>query len=422
MKRTIPPQGGYTPGSTRRGEETVSILKSGLWTVLLGVFVNTAAQAYLYATLPSVGRSIGLVETQTGLILGGGGLLGMLTAPAWGYLSERWGRRPVLVLAMSAVGVSPLVLALMLGGVAAALAAISVFLVVLGARSIQAAFGSALIPVSQAYIADITPSSDRTGGMGLLGAAISVGTIGGSALVWVIGGMSSVAGFALIAASAVLAFLLALVFLPEPERHVAKERDASTVPFRKLWPYFTITAFAMTAYSIVQPVMGLRLMDQLGLSQPEAIGLAGAAVTCTAVAMVIAQAILTPLLRWSPSVMVQAGGVGAVLGLVVVALGTDIVVILSAMTWLGLSLGLVLPGNLAAVSLATGSGAQGKVAGLNTVALGIGLAVGPIVGTAIYGVSYTAPFWLAAVLAFGVAAFAFVASQRRGSEAMPAKV
>ena len=230
----------------------MSILKSGLWTVLLGVFVNTAAQAYLYATLPSVGRSIGLVETQTGLILGGGGLLGMLTAPAWGYLSERWGRRPVLVLAMSAVGVSPLVLARMLGGVAAALAAISVFLVVLGARSIQAAFGSALIPVSQASIADITPSSDRNGGMGLLGAAISVGTIGGSALVWVIGGMSSVAGFALIAASAVLAFLLALVFLPEPERHVAKERDASTVPCRKLWPYFTITAFAMTAYSIVQ--------------------------------------------------------------------------------------------------------------------------------------------------------------------------
>lgn len=388
----------------------MSILKSGLWTVLLGLFVNTAAQSFLYATLPSVGRGIGLLETQTGIILGGGALLGMLTAPLWGFLSERLGRRPVLVLAMSTVGISPLVLAFMLGGVAAGLSATVVFAVVLLARSVQAAFGSALIPVSQAYVADITAPEGRTAGMGVLSATIGIGTVGGSALVWLVGGFSSTAGFAFIGISAFLAFGLALALLPEPKRHTTIERDANVIPFAKIWPFFTVTALAMTAYSIVQPVIGLRLMDQFSLPQTSAIGIAGAAVTCTAVAMVIAQAIVTPRLRWPPALMVQIGGLGAAAGLVVIALATEIVLILVAMTWLGLSLGLVLPGTLAAMSLSTGPGAQGKVAGANTVAFGIGLATGPIAGTAVYGIAFTAPFWFAAILALGVAGFALVAS------------
>ncbi len=388
----------------------MSILASGLWTVLLGLFVNTAAQAFLYATLPAAGRGIGLVETQTGLILGGGAILGMLTAPVWGFLSERWGRRKVLVLAMSAVGISPTVLALMLGGVAATIPVIATFTILLCARSVQAAFGSALIPVSQAYVADVTPDDKRTAGMGILSATISIGTVTGAVLVWVVGGFSPAIGFGLIASAAILAFVLGFFMLPEPQRHVAAERSAHTVPFRKVWPFFTITALAMTANTIVQPVIGLRLMDQFGLPAAAAIGFAGATVTCTALAMMFSQAVLTAWLKWTPARMLRVGGLGAILGLSVLSLADNQMLIIGSMIVVGLSLGLVLPGNLAAMSLATGANAQGKVAGINTLALGVGLALGPIAGTAIYGISYTAPFWLAALLATGVAVIAFVAT------------
>ena len=64
------------------------------------------------------------------------------------------------------------------------------------------------------------------------------------------------------------------------------------------------------------------------------------------------------------------------------------------------------------MSLATGMGAQGKVAGINTVALGIGLALGPIVGTTLYRVSYVAPFWLAVGFAAGITVIAVIASRR----------
>jgi DHA1 family tetracycline resistance protein-like MFS transporter len=92
--------------------------------------------------------------------------------------------------------------------------------------------------------------------------------------------------------------------------------------------------------------------------------------------------------------------------------------ILVSMGVLGLSLGLVLPGNLAAMSLATGSGAQGKVAGINTLALGVGLVLGPIAGTAIYqALGFTAPFWLAGAFALGIVVIAFAAA--RGKAATP---
>ena len=96
--------------------------------------------------------------------------------------------------------------------------------------------------------------------------------------------------------------------LPEPQRHVAAERSAHTVPFRKVWPFFTITALAMTANTIVQPVIGLRLMDQFGLPAAAAIGFAGATVTCTALAMMFA--IMTSYTRARAESLIEKCKVG----------------------------------------------------------------------------------------------------------------
>jgi hypothetical protein len=73
--------------------------------------------------------------------------------------------------------------------------------------------------------------------------------------------------------------------------------------------------------------------------------------------------------------MLVVGGTGAFAGLLALCVAPGLPFIIISMAALGASLGLVVPGNLAAMSLATGMGAQGKVAGINTVALGIGLAL-----------------------------------------------
>ena len=83
--------------------------------------------------------------------------------------------------------------------------------------------------------------------------------------------------------------------------------------------------------------------------------------------------------------------VAGLVGIVTLAITTNFLVLVGGMIILGGAIGLLLPGNLAAMSLATGVKAQGKVAGINTLAMGVGLVVGPTAGTAIYHASPVAP-------------------------------
>nr|MBL8457156.1 MFS transporter [Zoogloeaceae bacterium] len=64
--------------------------------LFLALLCNAAGQSFLNVVLPPLGRRLGFSDLQTGLILSVSALLLMLTAAAWGYASERIGRRPVI--------------------------------------------------------------------------------------------------------------------------------------------------------------------------------------------------------------------------------------------------------------------------------------------------------------------------------------
>ena len=89
---------------------------------------------------------------------------------------------------------------------------------------------------------------------------------------------------------------------------------------------------------------------------------------------------------------------------------------------LGGAIGLLLPGNLAAMSLATGVKAQGKVAGINTLAMGVGLVVGPTAGTAIYHASPVAPYWTATLVLVVLAAVVFFAAKPKDATVTTAAI
>lgn len=370
----------------------------GRWIVALGLTINTAAQAFLFATLPTVGRGIGLHEGETGAILGLGALLGMLLAPAWGFASERFGRRPVLLATMIGMVVSPLIFFVVLGPLPALLPGIAILVMLLATRSIQAGFGAGLIPTAQAYFADITTAGKRGAGMGMMSAAISCGSVAGAALVWIVAGFGTVPGFIVLSVLGGLTWCLALLQLPEPPPKPAVSPDASKIQFGRVWPFFLITMLGMAAYGMMQPIVGLRLMDQFGLPQADAIGRAGAVLTGTALAMMLAQFVVAVRLAWPPQRMLLVGSICGLVGLLAVGFAADFTMLLGAMMLVGASIGMILPGNLAAMSLVTGAKAQGKVAGLNATAMGLGLVLGPMSGPALYRVAPGVPGWIAASL------------------------
>lgn len=379
----------------------------GGWIVALALVINTSAQAFVFAVLPTVGRGIGLSELQTGGVLGVGALLGMLVAPGWGFASERFGRRPILLTTMAGVVISPILWATALGVTAEILPLMFTFAFLIGARCIQAGFGAGLIPTAQAYFADVTTPGKRTAGMGLMSGALSLGTVAGSALVWAFSGFGTFYGFVTLSVLATVTLCFAIMRLPEPTRPETVARDAHKIPFKTVWPYFVITTLGMTALGMVQPITGLRLMDQFGLSNAGAIGQAGAVLTGTSLAMLFSQSVLAVRLGWPPHRMLAAGAIAGFVGIVALAFTGEYAVMVGAMIILGGAIGFLLPGNLAAMSLATGVKAQGKVAGINTLAMGVGLVIGPTAGTAIYHASPVAPYWTATLVLAVLAAVVF---------------
>jgi DHA1 family tetracycline resistance protein-like MFS transporter len=377
---------------------------------------NAAGQSFLLVILPPLGRQLGFSDIQTGLILSVSALLLMVSAAAWGYLSERIGRRPVLVIALAGAALalaafSAIIGARMDGGLAPATALVLFFAIRCG----QVIVSGGLMPVAQAYMADVTAPERRASGMGLLGAAYGLGVIVGAAVAWRIGGGNAVLAFALLAILAGLGFLSVLLFVSEPNRREKQEASAAIrLPIAEIWPFLAITLVAVSTSSILQQVTALRLQDALQVPPEESIAKAGAALMATALVMITVQGVVLRFLTWRPERLLCTGAVLAALAMLLGSFARSYAEIFGALVLFGAALGLMLPGNLASLSLRAGGDAQGKAAGVNAIGQGLGMAIGPVAGASLHQVAPEAPFAASAILLALAFCLAVAASRSRG--------
>ena len=157
--------------------------------------------------LPFYAEEFGASATLLGLLLATHAAMQFVFSPIWGRLSDRIGRRPVMLVTIAGTSVALLVL-----GLAPGLAWLFV------ARLLSGVFG-ANISVATAYVADVTEEKDRTRWMGMVGASFGVGFLLGPA----IGGLLAPYGHAvpmfLASAMAAANCVWAAFSLREPERH-----------------------------------------------------------------------------------------------------------------------------------------------------------------------------------------------------------
>lgn len=367
--------------------------------LFLALVTNAVGQSFLFVVLPGLGRRLGFSDLQTGALLSASALLLIVSAPAWGFLSERIGRRPVLLIGLAAATLAPLGYSFVTTSrLADALSAFGALTMLFMLRLTQAAIAGGIMPAAQALIADTTATTRRAQGMGLLGAAYGIGAIIGAGLAWRLGGAEPTLAFGLVASACGLGFVAVLLFVPEAAHSSAPDRSRGRLALPELWLYFAITLLAITAYAMLQQVMALRLQDALQMSPEEAIGKAGAALMVTSIAMISVQGVGLRFLGLSPARLLRLGAVIAVPALCLLALAPAYPAMLVALVAFGAALGLMLPGNLASLSLVAGRDAQGKVAGLNAIGQGAGMALGPILGAALHQLSPSAPFWAVVLL------------------------
>lgn len=149
-----------------------------LWLIALGQFIETALPQATNSGGPAAGGESLLIVVLGGILASLYSLLQFLTAPYWGRLSDRLGRRTVLLITSTGLAVSYLVWVLS--------QSFTLFII---SRVIGGCM-SGNMGVASAAMADITTPEDRTRSMGLVGAAFGMGFILGP----VIGGLSAILG------------------------------------------------------------------------------------------------------------------------------------------------------------------------------------------------------------------------------------
>ena len=184
--------------------------------LFLTVFLDLIGFGIVLPLLPSYGARYTSSAALIGALVATDSLLTFLLAPAWGRLSDRIGRRPVLL-----IGLAGSVLSYVIFGLAGSFLALVISRVVSGATG-------ATIHVAQAYLADVTPPERRSHAMGLIGAAFGLGFTIGPA----IGGSASAYGDALpgFIAAAITGVNLVMAWLGLPETEVRRRPDYRPLP------------------------------------------------------------------------------------------------------------------------------------------------------------------------------------------------
>lgn len=328
-------------------------------------------------------------------------------APIWGRLSDRYGRRPILLLGLVGSGVAYLVFAW----------ADSLFW--LFASRILAGVGGSTIPVAEAYIADVTPPERRAANLGLIGAAFGLGFTVGPALGGITASWSTAAPGHLAAALCLINAALAAVLLPET-RTLAPPDEAtatSATPGRRRRPGWAFTAtglrealrepalrqvlglyFLFTiAFAVIQPTLSLFGASRFGLDAREVgylfafLGLVSAIVQGGLVRR------LVPL--FGEVRLIRLCGIPFAGGLLILAWAPTLVWVIVGLALLALGYGGTLPSVLGLVSRVAPASQQGGVLGVGQSVGSLGRIVGPAAAGAALDVSTTLPYALGATVA-----------------------
>jgi MFS transporter, DHA1 family, multidrug resistance protein len=186
------------------------------------MFLVMVGFGIIIPVLPFYAENIGASPTQLGLLMAVYSLMQLLFAPMWGRISDRIGRKPVIM-----IGIVGLSLSFFLMGVSSSLWMLFV------ARIIGGILSSANMPTVMAYVADITAPEDRGKGMGIVGAAIGLGFVFGPAIGGVFSKISLSMPFYIAGVTSVLTFFL--VWLLLKESLTQESRDQQDKEITSVW-------------------------------------------------------------------------------------------------------------------------------------------------------------------------------------------
>jgi DHA1 family tetracycline resistance protein-like MFS transporter len=369
----------------------MKLRSSPIFVVFMIVFIDLVGFGIIIPLGPYYATNLGATATQVGLMMTIYSLMQFLFSPFWGKLSDKVGRRPILLMSLFGSGISYLIFAFS-----------THYWMLILARALAGFFG-ANISTAMAYIADVTDEKNRSKGMGLIGAAFGLGFIMGPA----IGGILSEIGlklgdqppfgigFSALGASVICLanFLFAVKVLkesltdekkqkiqPRESRYILTKKFLSTPTQGILILMMFITTFA---FAHMEATLALFVKDGWGWDFMKA----SFAFAYVGVISVFTQGYLIRKLmpKYGEPPLMFTGLVFSAVGMLGISLSTEVWMLGVSVTLMGLGTGMFNPSNLGSISLSSSAQDQGKALGVSHSFSALGRILGPLSGGFIYG-------------------------------------
>jgi multidrug resistance protein len=376
------------------------MLRSPLFLMALTIFIDFAGFGLILPLLPFWAQHLGANPAGVGLILTIYALAQFIFTPVLGTLSDRYGRKPIIVGS------------LLIEAFSFALSGLAGSLVVLLIARFIGGLGASNIGSAQAVVADVTPPEGRARGMGMIGAAIGLGFVVGPAIGGLLAPIGPSVPFIVAMAVAIVNALLVISFLPETHKEQgAAKMGSSTKPGRGLLPaglgkllrnpaitrLIVINLLFTMAFTAMEAVYPLFSQHTFGWTAKEN----GYIFTYVGLIVVLMQGGLVGQLvkRFGERKLLIAGLVTLGAGLALLPWSTSLALMLVALGILSAGNGAVTPTTSALLSLASPREAQGETLGLAQGVAGLGRVIGPLVAGSIYAlIGPGAPFLAGSVL------------------------
>lgn len=379
----------------------IALKNKNLWILFFTMIVIMLGFGMIIPILPFYVKSFGASGSALGALMATYGLLQFIFAPIWGSLSDRYGRKPILM-----IGVLGNAIAQLLFGLSSAL------WMLFAARILAGVLSSATLPTAMAYIGDSTSKEQRGGGMGMIGAAMGIGMVLGPGLGGVLAARSLSTPFFLASGLSTLALLLIYFVLPEP-LHAAERAGAGKIAglqlgvlwgaLRSSLGVLLLMSFLLTfALTNFEAIFGLYASDRYAYTPQQV----GGILTVIGLISAAMQGVATgPLTRRFGEVnVIRVSLLNSALAFFLMTQAQSAWQILATVCYFVFSNALLNPAVSSLISKRA-SGGQGAAMGANNSFQSLGRVVGPLWAGNLYDVGYNLPYLTGAfvmLVGFGI--------------------
>jgi multidrug resistance protein len=367
--------------------------RSPIFVLFVTIFIDLLGFGLIIPILPIFALELQASSLQIGLIAGLYSLMNFVFAPFWGTLSDKIGRRPVMLISIFIT---------MLAYVFFAFTNSLWFLVI---SRIFAGIGSANISAAQAYISDITEPKDRAKNMGLIGAAFGLGFIFGppaGGFLKSLSGSGSVALVGYFAASlCAINWVLAYAYLPESLKEKQHDKPFRFKPIGDLFlelkkpvirELFSVNFLFITSFAMMQITLAILWIEHYLLNEKQV----GFVFMFMGLTSAIVQGGLVGILnkKFGEKQLLTMGTISMAIGLISIPFVpvSYFLLQLVSIVFISFANGCITPAISSLISQAAGKHEQGQVLGMNQSFGSLARVIGPIIGGILYDLHFGLPY------------------------------